>query len=62
VARANFLEKRMLSIPNGLFKERKLPNMCMLLNDTDSTKGYGYGYGYGVAVKKVSWYKKVFQM
>jgi hypothetical protein len=36
--------------------------MCMLLNDTDSTKGYGYGYGYGVAVKKVSWYKKVFQM
>lgn len=62
VARANFLEKRMLSIPNGLFKERKLPNMCMLLNDTDSTKGYGYGYGYGVAVKKVSWYKKLLKM
>lgn len=57
VARANFLEKRMLSIANDLYKEQKLPNMCLLLNDTDSTKGYGYGYGYGVNVKKESWYK-----
>jgi capsular exopolysaccharide synthesis family protein len=47
VARANFLEKRMLNIANSLYKEKKLPNMCLLLNDTDSTKGYGYGYGYG---------------
>ncbi|MFV8374692.1 GumC family protein [Flavobacterium sp. LB1P71] len=59
VARANFLEKRMLSIPNTLYKEQKLPNMCMLLNDTDSTKGYGYGYGYGVKVEKKPWYKTV---
>ena len=59
VARANFLEKRMLAIPNTLFKEKKLPNMCLLLNDTDSTKGYGYGYGYGVKVKKEPWYKKI---
>lgn len=61
VARANFLEKRMLSIVNGLYKEQKLPNMCLLLNDTDSTKGYGYGYGYGVNVKKVAWYKKLWK-
>lgn len=60
VARANFLEKRMLNIPNTLYKEQKLPNMCLLLNDTDSTKGYGYGYGYGVKVEKKPWYKKVF--
>ncbi|MFV5685823.1 GumC family protein [Flavobacterium sp. GB2R13] len=59
VARANFLEKRMLAIANTLFKEKKLPNMCLLLNDTDSTKGYGYGYGYGVKVKKEPWYKKI---
>jgi tyrosine-protein kinase Etk/Wzc len=58
VARANFLEKRMLDIPNNLYKEHKLPNMCMLLNDTDSTKGYGYGYGYGMQEKKESWLKK----
>ena len=58
VARANFLEKRMLSIANTLYKENKLPNMCLLLNDTDSTKGYGYGYGYGVKEEKMPWYKK----
>ena len=62
VARANFLEKRMLTIPNTLFKEQKLPNMCLLLNDTDSTKGYGYGYGYGVKVEKQPWYKKILKL
>ncbi|MFV5698722.1 GumC family protein [Flavobacterium sp. ZT3R17] len=62
VARANFLEKRMLTIADTLFKEKKLPNMCLLLNDTDSTKGYGYGYGYGVKVKKVPWYKKILKV
>ncbi|MFT5964918.1 MAG: tyrosine-protein kinase Etk/Wzc [Flavobacterium sp.] len=61
VTRANFLEKRMLSIANGIYKERKLPNMCMLLNDTDSTKGYGYGYGYGNIDKKESWFKRMFR-
>jgi tyrosine-protein kinase Etk/Wzc len=60
VARANVLEKRMLNIANTLYKEQKLPNMCLLLNDTDSTKGYGYGYGYGVKLEKEPWYKKLF--
>lgn len=60
VARANFLEKRMLNIAITLYKENKLPNMCILLNDTDSTKGYGYGYGYGVKTEKKPWYKKKF--
>ena len=59
VARANFLEKRMLNIANTLYKEQKLPNMCLLLNDTDSTKGYGYGYGYGAKVVNEPWYKKL---
>jgi capsular exopolysaccharide synthesis family protein len=61
VARANFLEKKMLDIPNGLYKDKKLPNMCILLNDTDSTKGYGYGYGYGVTVVNEPWYKSLFK-
>jgi tyrosine-protein kinase Etk/Wzc len=59
VIRANFLEKRMLHIANDLYQEKKLPNMCLLLNDTDSTKGYGYGYGYGIKSRKKSWYKKI---
>lgn len=58
VVRANVLEKRMLNIPNTLYKEHKLPNMCMLLNDTDSSKGYGYSYGYGVQAQNVPWYQK----
>jgi hypothetical protein len=32
--------------------------MCLLLNDTDSTKGYGYGYGYGQTVKQNHGIKK----
>lgn len=49
----------MLNIANDLYMEKKLPNMCLLLNDTDSTKGYGYGYGYGIKAKKRPWYKKL---
>jgi hypothetical protein len=29
--------------------------MCLLLNGTDSRKGYGYGYG--EAVERKVWYK-----
>ena len=58
VMRANVLEKRMLSIANTFYREKKLPNMCLVLNDTDSTKGYGYGYGYGVKTEKKSWFNK----
>jgi hypothetical protein len=50
VARANFLEKRMLN-SQQFIQRTKLPNMCLLLM-TDSTKGYGYGYGYGQTVKQ----------
>ncbi|KUJ61672.1 tyrosine protein kinase [Flavobacteriaceae bacterium CRH] len=60
VMRANVLEKRMLSIANTFYREKKLPNMCILLNDTDSTKGYGYGYGYGNVDEKKSWFKRPF--
>jgi tyrosine-protein kinase Etk/Wzc len=60
VIRANFLEKRMLSTPNLLYYEGKLPNMCLLLNCTDTSSGYGYGYGYQRPVEKEIWYKKIF--
>lgn len=62
VVRANFLDKRMLRIPDTLYREKKLPNMSILLNDTDTKKGYGYGYGYGYGVEviKEPWYKEMF--
>jgi len=60
VARANYLDKRMLNIAQILYKEKKLPNMAIVLNDVDITKGYGYGYGYGyVDNLKKSWYKRI---
>jgi len=67
IVRANLLEKGMLHVPNTLHKENKLTNMCMLLNDTDPSKGsygyygyYGYGYGYGEKLEKQPWYKRMF--
>ncbi|MDD5149975.1 MAG: polysaccharide biosynthesis tyrosine autokinase [Flavobacterium sp.] len=62
VVRANYLDKRMLHLPELFYKENKLPNMALLLNDTDSKKGYGYGYGYGygAAEEKKPWYKTIF--
>jgi tyrosine-protein kinase Etk/Wzc len=64
--RANYLDKRMLALPDILHRENKLPNMAFILNDTAVSKGYGYGgygyggYGYGVVEKKKKpWYKKV---
>src|SRR5690606_35537935 len=59
VIRANKLDKKMLEIPESLHRDSKLPYMSILLNDTDSTKGYGYGYGYGqnIADNRPLWKK-----
>jgi capsular exopolysaccharide synthesis family protein len=61
VTRANYLDKRMLKLPQQLYNESKLPNMSILINDTDSQKGYGYGYGYGygVEIEEKIWWKKL---
>lgn len=59
VTRANYLDKRMLIVPKTLYKEKKLPNMAIVLNGTDSRGGYGYGYGY-VESEKVSLIKRLF--
>jgi hypothetical protein len=66
VIRANYLDKRLLEIPKKLHKENKLPNMALLLNDTQANKGYGYGgygygyggYGYGENENKKTWWEK----
>jgi capsular exopolysaccharide synthesis family protein len=62
VVRANVLEKRLLTIAENAYKEKRLPNMAVLLNGTDIKKGYGYGYGYGYGneIEKKSWFKKIF--
>jgi tyrosine-protein kinase Etk/Wzc len=47
VVRAYYLDRRLLSVPTDLYREKRLPNMAILINGTDKQKGYGYGYGYG---------------
>ena len=63
VARANYLDKRLLAVPQNLYNEKRLPNMAMILNATDPKRSYGYGYGgygYGYVIVEKPWYKKIF--
>ena len=66
VARANFLDKRLLNIAESLYDESKLKNMSILLNCSDYRRNYGYGYSYGygddssyVAKKEKTWFQKL---
>ena len=67
VMRANYLDKRMLKFADSLYKENKLPNMSIVLNDTEVKKTYGYGYGYvygygygyGVEEKELTFIQKI---
>ena len=66
VARANFLDKRLLNVAENLYDESKLKNMSILLNCSDYRRNYGYGYSYGygedssyVAKREKSWFQKL---
>lgn len=65
VVREHYLDRSLLHIPQKLYKDKKLPNMSILLNDTNSKKSYGnksFGYGYGSYFEreaKKPWYKKL---
>lgn len=64
VIRANYLDKGLLYVPYKFYQEKKLPNMALLINDTNIRKGYGYGYGaygygYGVEVVNRNWFRKI---
>jgi Mrp family chromosome partitioning ATPase len=63
VVRADYLDKRLLDFSKMMYENKRLPNMSILINGTDSDKGYGYGYGYGYGeeVANKSWWKKVFK-
>ena len=48
VCRADYTPKSSFGFLNGLAKEGKMPNPCVVLNGVDmSKKKYGYYYGYG---------------
>ncbi|KQS48652.1 tyrosine protein kinase [Flavobacterium sp. Leaf359] len=64
VVRANYLDKRLLHIPEMFYNQKKLPNMSLVLNATEVMNkgyGYGYGYGYGADVEVKPWYKTLFK-
>lgn len=48
LCRADYTPKEAFGYVNDLAKEKKLPNMCVVINGIDmSKKKYGYYYGYG---------------
>lgn len=48
VCRADYTPKAAFELFNNLAAEKKLPNMCVIINGIDmSKKKYGYYYGYG---------------
>ncbi|GAA4114264.1 tyrosine-protein kinase [Aquimarina addita] len=47
IVRENYSDKRVLKIPESFYRDKRLPNMAMLLNAASTKNGYGYGYGYG---------------
>jgi capsular exopolysaccharide synthesis family protein len=61
VVRNKYLDKRMLQIPESLFRQKRIQHMALLLNSVDQKRdlgyGYGYGYGYGVEMHR-PWWKK----
>ena len=55
VVRANYSDKRSLVVPDELYKENKLPNIAIVLNDVDSRRD-----GYGATEVKKPWYRRIF--
>ncbi len=52
IVRENYSDKRILQVPETFYKEKRLPNIAVLLNAAGSLAGYNYGYGYGKKAKK----------
>ncbi len=48
IVRENYSDKRVLQIPENYHREKRLPNIAVLLNAAATHSGYNYGYGYGV--------------
>ena len=61
IVRADFLDKRLLKVPQTLYENKRLPNLSILVNDIDfKNNGYGYGYGYGYKENKErSWLNRI---
>lgn len=67
VARANYIDKRMLEFSQKLYESKRLPNLTMLINGMDHARVYGYGvygyggYGYPDEIEKKNFFQKIFK-
>ena len=61
IARSNYLDKRMTTLLQDAYLNKKLKNIALVINDLDYDRGFGYGYGYGYGYEEKE-KKKVFRM
>lgn len=47
VLRQGFTYKKQLELTDEIYRQHKLPNFALVVNDIERKRGYGYGYGYG---------------
>ncbi len=61
VVRSGFTDKRLLSVADSLYQNKRFSSMTVLINDveTHSKNYYGYTYGGGVIEKKPWWKKRI---
>ena len=64
IVRANYLDKSFLPLIENYYRQQRLPNMSVILNDTKIRKTYGYGYGsygygYGNTKDEKKWWQRI---
>jgi tyrosine-protein kinase Etk/Wzc len=52
LVRAGYTDKGTLHIPESFHRDKKLPNMALLLNDASKSAGYGYSYAYSYSYEE----------
>lgn len=52
VARQNYTSNDSCQLINDIYDQKKLNDMGVIINGTDSNSSYGYGYGYGSDYRK----------
>lgn len=52
VVKENYSDKRLLTIPEKYYQDKRLVNLAILLNYASSNMSGAYGYGYGYEAKK----------
>src|SRR5690606_37112858 len=57
VVKAGYLDKRRLDVLETMHKDKKLPNLTVLINNMVHKKGYGYGYGKEKSARKKGFIK-----